>query len=102
MNSFDDSTAKGAQIFYSLKNPQSKEFANILKNNFIRFVDSENSRQNKEAYNTIYIMRNIKNPAVLIECGFISNREEEEKLNTPEYRSKIVAAIKRSVNEFLN
>ena len=100
MNSFEDATSKGSQIFYSTKNPQSKIFAGVLKNNFLKTVDSENKRQNKEAFNTIYIMRNIENPAVLIECGFLSNRTEEQKLNSREYRAKIEKAITESIIAF--
>ncbi len=93
MNYFDDSSAKGSQIFYSVKNPESKSFALILKDSLNKHADKKNTREIKEAYPNIYIMRNIKNPAVLLECGFISNREEEKLLNTKEYRAKIIKAI---------
>ncbi len=100
MNHFEDSGVKGSQIFYSVKNPQSKKLAEILKQTLIKNVDSNNKREIKEAYPSIYIMKNIKNPAILIECGFISNREEEKLLNSEEYRSKIVTAISEALKEY--
>lgn len=102
MNFFKDSSAKGSQIFYSVKNPESKDFALILKDSLNKHADSKNTREIKEAYPNIYIMRNIKNPAVLLECGFISNREEEKLLNTKTYREKIIKAICEALKSYGN
>lgn len=93
MNYFEDSSAKGSQVFYSIKNPESRKFASLLKMNLQKYVSSDNNRDIKEAYPSIYIMKNTKNTAVLLECGFISNREEEKLLNREEYRNKIITAI---------
>ncbi len=100
MNYFEDSSAKGSQIFYSVKNPESKKFALILKDSLNKHADKKNTREIKEAYPNIYIMRNVKNPAVLLECGFISNREEEKLLNTKEYRAKIIEAICEAIKNY--
>lgn len=100
MNYFEDTTAKGSQIFYSVNNPKSKDFAEILKKSLTENTDKQNKREIKEAYPNIYIMRNIKNPAVLLECGFISNREEEKLLNSKEYRASIVKSICNAVELF--
>ena len=100
MNYFEEPSAKGSQIFYSVKNPESKTFALILKDSLNKHADKKNTREVKEAYPNIYIMRNIKNPAVLLECGFISNREEEKLLNTKEYRAKIIKSICESIKTY--
>ena len=99
MNSFTDAASKGSQIFYSVKNPQSKEFALLLRESLKKHADPQNERFIKEAYNSIYIMKNIDSPAVLIECGFLSNRSEEKLLNTPEYRANMIKGIVSAVNE---
>lgn len=100
MNSFTDAVSRGSQIFYAPKNPQSKEFAGILRECLKKGVDPENNRFIKEAYNSIYIMKNIISPAVLIECGFLSNRSEEKLLNTPDYRTKFVSSVVQAINLF--
>jgi len=100
MNYFEDASARGSQVFYSIKNPESRNFAELLKKSLLEYADSENNREIKEAYPSIYIMKNIKNPAVLLECGFISNKEDEKRLNTPEYRGKIIKAVIEAIRTF--
>lgn len=98
MNHFTDPSVKGAQVFYSPKNKDSKVLAEIIQQEIKNKVDNNNTRLTKEAYSSIYIMKHISNPAVLIECGFISNGEEEMLLNKDEYQNKLVKAITDAVN----
>ncbi|MGN1115429.1 MAG: N-acetylmuramoyl-L-alanine amidase, partial [Candidatus Ornithomonoglobus sp.] len=51
----------------------------------------------KTASDTLYLMKNPKPPAILVECGFITNPEEEKLLGTDEYRAKIAYAIADAV-----
>jgi N-acetylmuramoyl-L-alanine amidase len=45
-------------------------------------------------------LKNAKMPAVLLECGVIVNRNEEQGLNSPEYRVRMIAAIKSAISDF--
>ena len=96
MNSFKDAKQHGAQIFYSPNNPVSESFANVMKGEFNKYVDSENKREIKNGGN-IHILKNITIPAVIAECGFVSNAEEEKLLNSDDYQQKIANALLSSI-----
>lgn len=96
MNSFKDAKQHGAQIFYSPNNPASESFATVMKGEFNKYVDPENKREIKSGGN-IHILKNITIPAVIAECGFISNEEEEKLLNSDDYQQKIANALLSSI-----
>lgn len=100
MNYFDDSTQKGAQIFYSKNNEKSQILAKAIDDELKSSVDISNKRVFKPAGNEIFIMKHITLPACLIECGFISNREEEKLLADDNYQNKIVNAITCGIKNF--
>ena len=79
----------------------SKELANALQTSFIQTVNPGSKRNSKKA-NGIYLMENIKTPGVLIECGFISNPEEEAKLRSRDYQQKLCCIITTSLSEYLS
>ncbi|MDD4689371.1 MAG: N-acetylmuramoyl-L-alanine amidase [Eubacteriales bacterium] len=93
MNSFTDSVYKGAQVFYSTNNPNSKAFAQTLKNSLLDTLKDNNKREIKKANDSIYIMKYTNMPAILVECGFLTNAEEEALLKTKAYQKKIAKAI---------
>lgn len=101
MNAFEASDQKGAQVFYSPNHPKSKVLAEILEKSLKEFVDSENKRVCKVAGNDIFLIKNAKMPSCLIECGFISNREEEKKLSDEVYQDKIVLSIVESFKKYM-
>ena len=92
-NFFEQSQYHGAQFFYSKNNPNSKYLAECLKNSVIDQLQPENTRESKQAGKEIYLMWNTQVPAVLAECGFLSNAEEAEKLNTEEYRNQMAFSL---------
>ncbi|MBE7020551.1 MAG: hypothetical protein E7411_03850 [Ruminococcaceae bacterium] len=100
MNHFDDNNQKGAQIFYSKNNPDSKKLATLIDKNFKVSIAPDNKREIKKAGSEIYILNKIKNPACLIECGFISNPNEEKKLSEEAYQWKITDSIINGICEF--
>lgn len=102
MNYYESSSEKGAQIFYSPNNENSEILAKSIENEFKQTVDSENKRDSKKAGSEIFIMKHINIPACLIECGFISNREEEKLLSDSAYQDKIVNAIITGVKKYLS
>lgn len=100
MNKFSQEKYSGLQVFYSDNNKQSENLANIIQSNTQKFQQNENNREIKMAGSNIYLLHNIKNPAVLVECGFLSNKNECEKLRNETYRKEIALVIYSSVIEF--
>lgn len=92
-NHFTESQYSGAQMFYSTKNEQSKEIAESIRSRVVSILQPENKRENKPATSSIYLLWNTKIPAVLIECGFLSNPSETANLKNAEYQKKMALAI---------
>ncbi len=91
-NAFPKGSAKGAQVFYHKQSEEGKKLAEEIQKSLKKYVDSENTREIKENTN-YYILKKTELPSALVECGFLSNLEEEQKLNTQEYQEKIAWAI---------
>lgn len=92
-NQFSESKYNGTQIFYSPNDPNSELLAESIKLSVKKQLQPENERECKMADNGIYLLKNAKNPAVIIECGFLSNSEECKKLLTEEYQKQISYSI---------
>ncbi len=97
-NHFSDSKYSGAQVFYA-KTDGSRELALLLQSSLCDTLDPENNRAAKEA-DSVYLMKQITCPGVLVECGFLSNREEEVRLQDANYQKKIVCAIAGAVSHY--
>lgn len=91
-NAFPKGSAKGAQVFYHKQSEEGKKLAEEIQKSLKKYVNSENTREIKENTN-YYILKKTELPSALVECGFLSNLEEEQKLNTQEYQEKIAWAI---------
>lgn len=100
-NKFEEESSWGTQIFYSHQNPASKQLAEILQNNFAAYLQPENHRQIKQAENNLFLLYNAEIPAVLVECGFLSNQAECAKLHSDEYQNQVAYAIYYSLAEFI-
>lgn len=102
LNMFTESKYYGAQVWYS-NNEDSKKFAGILQDNLREELDSNNKREEKPAKNSYKILRcNDEIPSVIVECGFLSNINEREKLKNKEYQNKISEAISKSVKMYFD
>lgn len=100
LNMFPQSQYFGAQVWYS-KNPESKRFAGILQRNLRADLIEGNERVEKPALDHYRVLRcNDTGASVIVECGFLSNTNEEELLKTVEYQSKISKCITKSVEEY--
>ncbi|MGE5626873.1 MAG: N-acetylmuramoyl-L-alanine amidase CwlD [Solirubrobacterales bacterium] len=100
MNKFPESKYYGAQVWYS-ENPNSMKLAHLIQENFKSDLDDTNNRQEKPAKSQFKILRSFDTmPSVIIECGFLSNPKENEKLKSDEYQDKIAESIKKSVNMY--
>ncbi|MCJ7855856.1 N-acetylmuramoyl-L-alanine amidase [Lachnospiraceae bacterium NSJ-143] len=91
-NSFPSQNVKGAQSFYFKESEDGKLLAECIQKSLIQALDEKNTRVAKEN-NNYYILKNTQIPSVIIECGFLSNPEEEKKLNNEEYRLKTAWAL---------
>lgn len=99
-NLFSDSRYSGAQVFYA-DTGGSRKLAETLQSSLVNTLNPGSKRKAKKAEG-IYLMEHIENPGILVECGFLSNPEEEHKLNTPDYQKKLCCVIAASVAEFAN
>lgn len=90
-NNFPDAQYSGAQVFYP-KEESSKAFAKQLQDEMIRTLNPSSRRSVKQAQG-VYLMEHISCPGVLIECGFLSNPEEEAKLRSENYQKKLSCVI---------
>lgn len=96
MNSFSDPSSGGLHVFYSRNHPEAKETASLIQDAMSELTGAK-THAVKAASDTLYLMKNPKPPAILIECGFISNPDEERLLNDEKYQSKIAFSIANAV-----
>lgn len=101
-NKFSDSASHGAQVFYSPNNEKSAVLAESLRHSLKSMIQPDNERECKAAGKDIYLLKNAKNPAVIVECGFISNRSEKELLMTDEYQKQIALAVCTGFIDYYN
>lgn len=100
VNSFPESKYYGAQTFYAKNNEKSQRLALIIQEELIRVLDKENKRTALEK-DDVYMIKGLDIPAVLVECGFLSNPEEEQKLNDPKYQQKVAYSIYVGLDRYL-
>lgn len=99
-NTFSDSRYSGAQVFYPATEG-SGELAKMLQKNLIAALNPGSNRSAKRAEG-VYLMEHISCPGILIECGFLSNSEEEAKLRSADYQKALCCVIAATVIEFID
>ncbi len=97
-NTFSDNRYDGAQVFYA-PTEGSKELADLLQTNLIMSLN-QNSHRNSKPANNVFLMQHIERTGVLIECGFLSNPEEEARLRDGTYQKKICCVIVSSLSQY--
>ncbi|MGI6703976.1 MAG: N-acetylmuramoyl-L-alanine amidase [Clostridia bacterium] len=100
LNSFSQSRYYGAQVFYHRGSEEGRRLAVIMQEELRRVLDRDNYRQPK-ADDDIYLLKDNKVPTVLVECGFLSNPEEERLLNDERYQEKVAFAIYSGILRYL-
>jgi len=100
-NRFQDASSRGAQIFHSPNHADSERLARILQDTIIEMVQPDNTRDIKKAGDNLFLMDRMQCPAVLIECGFLSNIQDTKELTDPEYQKRLAFAIFVSVLRYL-
>ena len=100
-NSYHEEYVHGAQIFYYSGSESGKTLAEMLQKRFVINVDAANKREAK-GNDSYYLLKKTAYPIVIVECGFLSNREEAEKLNSQAYQEKTAWAVHMGVLQYLN
>jgi len=100
LNKFAQTKYHGAQVFFPPNSPDSQKLANELQGAIRLNVDNTNDRAALVKKDQIMILKNLKTTTVVVECGFLSNSDEEKKLATEEYQNKLAAAIKDGVDNY--
>ena len=98
-NSYPEEAIKGAQVFYA-DDEKSKILGETIQESLLQ-LDKTNNRKAKNAKSSIYVLKKSKSPAVLIECGFLSNKAEAELLKTHEYQKEIAKAIYNGIKNYI-
>ncbi len=101
MNAFSDSRYSGLQVWYSDQNPNSQSLANIIQNDVKTNLQPNNNRKTKSAGTSIYLLNNSRCPAVLVECGFLSNAAEAKLFESSEYKISLASQLSDSIIQFL-
>ncbi|MGN0181139.1 MAG: N-acetylmuramoyl-L-alanine amidase [Candidatus Ornithomonoglobus sp.] len=96
MNAFTQQSSHGLHVFYARSHPEAEPIARAVTQSISALTGAQ-AHEVKTASETLYLMKNPKPPAILVECGFITNPEEEKLLGTDEYRAKIAYAIADAV-----
>lgn len=99
MNSFGDKKVHGLHVFYDKSHPEAESLAKEIQNEIAK-VTGADVHTVKTADEKLFLMKNPPIPAILIECGFLSNPEEEKKLSEEKYQSKIAWAIAKALENY--
>ena len=92
-NHFSVPKYNGTQLFYSVNHPESARLAQSVRDAVVAWIQPQNTREMKKATDGIYLLHHTTTPAILVECGFLSNPEERDKLKLPAYQQQVAFAI---------
>ncbi len=98
-NSYQTEDVKGAQVFYYVHSSEGKEIAESMQE-ILRMLDPDNKRKAK-ANDTYYMLKRTEVPTIIVECGFLSNWEEAEKLTDEKYQEQMAETIAKGIMENL-
>ncbi len=100
-NSYHEEYVHGAQTFYYANSEQSQQLAEKIQQVLLNTVDRNNTRVAK-ANDSYYLLKKTSSPIVIVECGFLSNRDEAQKLESDYYQEKLAWAIHMGILQYLN
>jgi len=100
-NCFPTAQPSGPQVIYS-QNEESKRFGHLTHDNLVRCLAPDNRRLAVQDKNNIYVLSNVNCPAILVECGFVSNHSDITKLNDNKYQTAFSAVLMASYIQFIN
>lgn len=100
-NHFEDEREWGMQVWYSPNDDKSKIIADNILNITKSNLQKDNTRLNKRSDNSYYLLYKAQVPSVMVECGFMSNNEENKKLQDDEYQKKLAYSIMLGFSKYL-
>ncbi|MBQ9861523.1 MAG: N-acetylmuramoyl-L-alanine amidase [Clostridia bacterium] len=92
-NKFPQTRYNGTQVFYGTGSEDSPVLAAAIRESVIALLQPTNTRELKKGDGSVYLLKHATRPLVLVECGFLSNEPEREKLKTREYQLQMAFAI---------
>lgn len=98
-NSYHDPAVSGAQVFYYTGSEEGRNAAGIIQAE-LNALAPDHTKEIK-ANDTYYILKNTEVPAVIVECGFLSNYTEAEKLSDDAYQNKIAEAVAKGILQYI-
>lgn len=99
-NTYPESKYSGAHVFYT--DDVSKPFAQLLQKRIREIADPQNRRESKSVPNGVYLLKNVRCPAILLECGFMTNPPELKRLTDPSYQTLLASIVVTTYFDFLN
>lgn len=100
LNRFERSSVQGAQVFYTATVPGAQQLAQSVMQQVVLQTQPQNNRAVKPNETGTYILKNAVIPAVIVECGFMSNPTEMQNLTRAEYQRQLAFAICCGVQEY--
>ena len=100
-NKYTDEKYSGAQMFYAKDSDDSRRLADCMKKQFVGLLQPNNTRETKPVGSEMYLIHNAKSPALMIECGFLSNPAEAKLLESASYQKKVAFTILTGLEEYL-
>ena len=100
-NSYHSASVHGAQVFYYDESEEGKRLAESIQASLVFNLSADGKGRVAKANDNYYILLNVECPAVIVECGFLSNQEEARLLESEEYQRKVAEAIGEGVVEYL-
>lgn len=102
LNKFTTSAANGAQVFYSKNRKESADIAKAVQNSIKQQLQPYNTRVVKQGTSATYLLHNATVPTIIVECGFLSNKSDLEKLKTEQYQKQMAFSVLCGVLDFFN
>ena len=99
-NKFPQTQYSGTQVFYGSGSLDSQLLADAIRSAVLSLLQPDNTRELKKDDGSVYLLKHATRPLALVECGFLSNEAEREKLKTHEYRQQMAFAIACGILEF--
>lgn len=100
-NSYHQEPVSGGQVFYYRDSEKGKNLAEILQKRFDYVSGDKNARKEKPN-GSYYLLLHVRQPIVIVECGFLSNTAEAERLVSDDYQDRLAWTLHMGIMEYLN
>lgn len=100
-NSYHDAGVHGPQVFYYESSVEGKKLAEAVQSSLNDLLEVDRPREVK-GNTSYYLLKRSSGILVIVECGFLTNPEEAQKLQTKEYQEKVAAAVSEGIRTYLN